>query len=101
MDFSSQAELEAAGFVGFVPIRELMDDDSPVPAAPGVYLVVRKGREPPSFVTRGIGGFFKGKDPNVDCAELAENWVDDVGVLYIGKAGGAGSSATLKKRLRQ
>ena len=47
------------------------------------------------------GEFFKGKNPNVVLDELKKNWIDDTLVVYIGKAGGGNSKATLKSRLRQ
>ena len=50
----------------------------------------------PEFLSRGTGGFFKGKDPNVSITELGTNWVKNTCVVYIGKAG-----TTLRKRLNQ
>lgn len=47
--------------------------------------------------SKGTGGFFNGKDPNVSLSFLQENWVDGAKVIYIGKAGGA----TLQSRLQQ
>lgn len=72
-----------------------------VPAEQGVYAVLyTKGTEP-LFVTRGTGGFFKDEDPNVPISELKANWVKGADIVYIGKAGGEGSNATLRKRLSQ
>jgi len=53
------------------------------------------------FLTVGTGGHFKGKNPNVPISVLKANWVEDTLVVYIGKAGKDGSSATLQSRLRQ
>lgn len=38
---------------------------------------------------------------DVSIAELEANWVEGTSVVYIGKAGGVGSSATLQKRISQ
>ena len=94
--------LEAQGFEGFRPIGELMNGvKSVIPAQMGVYVVLREDNTKPVFVTKGTGGFFKGKDPNVPVSELQANWVEDTNILYIGKAGGFGSTSTLQKRLGQ
>ena len=92
--------LQAQGFEGFKTMGELMDGAKTlIPAQKGVYVVLRESESAPHFLIVGTGGFFKGKDPNVPLAELEENWVAGASILYIGKAGGAGSSATLRKRL--
>ncbi len=94
--------LEAQGFEGFRPIGELMNGvKSVIPAQMGVYVVLREDNTKPVFVTKGTGGFFKGKDPNVPVSELQANWVEDTNIMYIGKAGGFGSTSTLQKRLGQ
>jgi hypothetical protein len=48
-----------------------------------------------------LRGFFKEKDPNVSIETLKQNWVNHTKVVYIGKAGGVDSSATLKSRIKQ
>ena len=94
--------LQAQGFEGFKTMGELMDGaKSRIPVQKGVYVVLRESESVPQFLQEGTGGFFKGKNPNVSLAELEENWVAGTQVLYIGKAGGTGSSATLQKRLDQ
>lgn len=72
-----------------------------LPDAMGVYLVVTPDGFDPQYVERGTGGFFKGRDPNVSAAILSTAWVKGARVINIGKAGGASSSSTLRKRLRQ
>lgn len=52
------------------------------------------------FINPGVGGFFKGKDPNVDIPQLKDKYVDST-VVYIGKAGSSSSKATLFSRLGQ
>lgn len=90
------------GFEGFKTMGELMNGArTQIPAQKGVYVVLRESKSTPKFLTEGTGGFFKGQNPNVSLSELKENWVDDAQVVYIGKAGGANSSATLQKRLGQ
>jgi hypothetical protein len=94
--------LLAQGFEGFKTMGELMDGARIlIPAQKGVYVVLRESDSAPKFLPDGTGGFFKGKNPNVSIAELEANWVKGTPVVYIGKAGGAGSSATLQKRLGQ
>lgn len=94
--------LQAQGFEGFKTMGELMDGaKSRIPVQKGDYVVLREGESVPQFLQEGTGGFFKGRNPNVSLAELEENWVAGTPVLYIGKAGGAASSATLHKRLDQ
>ena len=90
------------GFEGFKTMRELMDrGSSSITAQMGVYVVLREDESSPHFLVEGTGGFFKGQNPNVPISELQANWVANTPVVYIGKAGGFGSSATLQKRLWQ
>lgn len=110
MKFNTLKDLEEAGFVGFVPVSGLkmhgvrhpldVEADSCLDR-PGVYMVVRQVTSVPEFVQQGTGGFFKGKNPNVPESELRAAWVNDTCVVYIGKAGGGTSGATLRKRIRQ
>ena len=94
-------KLVEAGFHGFVTIGELMTSIGLVPAKRGVYVVLRVNDEKPEFLLRGTGGFFKGKKPDVNLDELERNWVSGTSIVYIGKAGGSNSSATLQGRLGQ
>ena len=94
--------LQAQGFEGFRTIGGLMNGvRTLIPAQMGVYVVLRESESAPQFLSEGTGGFFKGRNPNVSIAELKANWVEGAQVVYIGKAGGFGSSATLQKRLLQ
>jgi hypothetical protein len=95
---TTRADLERLGFAGFVRFRDLPVHD--VPAAAGVYAVLRTLAEPPRFLSAGGGGHFKGRNPTVPAEALSEAWVDGVDVVYIGKAGaGAGGRRALRKRL--
>jgi hypothetical protein len=94
--------LQAQGFEGFKTMGELMDGArAQVPAQKGVYVVLRESESSPQFLSEGTGGHFKGQNPNVPISELKGNWVEGTPIVYIGKAGGTGSSATLNKRLGQ
>ena len=102
MNYNEEKEaLCELGFNGFITVSDLMHDINAVPTTPGVYAVMRKNDDKPTFLNKGTGGFFKGKDPNVDIEKLQHNWVDDTSIVYFGKAGGQDSKSTLRKRLKQ
>lgn len=105
MNFTTIEEIESAGFVGFKRVQELFEDRSMIPPERGVYLVLRLEKTEPKFMPVGVGGIYKGKDPNVKVAVLKENWVPGTIVINIGQAGGIRkdkwSDATLRDRLRQ
>jgi hypothetical protein len=99
--FQNLTTIKEAGFTGFKTVAQLWDDPSTIPNEKGVYMIWNPDCSKKQFMTKGVGGFFKGKDPNLGANDLKANWVDDCHVLYIGQAGGNGSAATLKKRLKQ
>ena len=102
MEYGNIRDLEQAGFEGFVPVKDLLAGKTDViPAQPGVYMVVTPDNFDHSFLEVGTGGYFKGRNPNVQQSVLEASWVPDTCVLYIGKAGGGTSSATLRKRIGQ
>ncbi len=101
MNFNNIDEIKKAGFTGFKKMSELFSDSSSIPWTKGVYLILYLDNKPPEFLQVGSGGHFKGKNPNVSLAELKFNWVDKTFVVYIGKAGKEGGSATLHSRLKQ
>lgn len=101
MDFSSVQSIESSGFSGFNTVQSLWKNSGVIPDYPGVYLVLRTSVAAPVFLHPGVGGFFKGKDPNLPEEVLRQNVVEGTPVVYIGKAGGGTSSATLRKRLKQ
>lgn len=95
-------KMKDQGFEGFITMGELMAGArSQIPAQKGIYVVLRENESAPQFLSEGTGGHFKGKNPNVSIPELEDNWVEGTSIVYIGKAGGKGSSATLNKRLGQ
>ena len=63
-------------------------------------MVLRNPSVPPVFSEKSTGGHFKGKDSAVAIEVLERNWVNGAAVIYIGKAGGGSSSATLRRRLK-
>lgn len=101
INFNDKASLKETGFTGFMNISFLMNNIKTIPDRPGVYLVLYEGSKKPEFCGKGTGGFFKGRDPNVSIEVLNANWVEKSKVVYIGKAGGGNTSATLRKRLNQ
>ena len=100
MDFSNTGNLNENGFTGFVTVESLWNDRSCIPKLKGVYLVLDHNGKP-DFITPGVGGYFKGEDPNVSIAELNDNYVSNSLVVYIGKAGKLGGDVTLQSRLSQ
>lgn len=101
MDFNNRKELEKNGFKGFITVSELWIDKSPIPKIKGVYLIIDPNFKNTDFLATGVGGFFKGKDPNVPIPELKSNLVKNSQVVYIGKAGTPTGKATLNSRLGQ
>lgn len=100
MKFDSINDIKRSGFRGFVAISALQASKCrKVPDKPGVYLVLRPDKTPPVFLSRSVGGHFKGKDPTVPIKELEKAWVEGALVLYVGKAGGPGTAPTLKRRV--
>lgn len=94
-------EMKEFGFKGFETVETLMMYEcSQVPKQKGIYFVLNNNGTP-SFRQKSVGGHFKKRNPTVSVNELKENWVDDALVVYIGKAGGFNSRATLQSRLKQ
>jgi len=101
MHFNDIEEIKSEGFSGFKTVRELWLDRSSIPKRKGVYLVINPNHSNVEFINPGVGGFFKGKNPNVSIADLKSNHVDNSQVIYIGKAGSPTGQATLNSRLGQ
>jgi hypothetical protein len=102
MNLDAIQDLAAGGFIGFKSVAELRSDCSCLPKTKGVYLFIRPQVEAaPEFIPVGTGGHFDNRDPNVPLELLESNWVKGGLVVYIGKAGGGGTKATLHSRLRQ
>jgi hypothetical protein len=99
--FNNIEDIKKAGFVGFKTMQELFIDSSQLPSTKGVYLILNLEKKMPAYLTVGTGGRFKGKNPNVSLQRLKSNWIDKAIVVYIGKVGSQGGTATLKSRLKQ
>jgi hypothetical protein len=98
---SDREKLQRDSFVGFLGVGELRNYSlSQVPDEPGVYVFLRESDQEVKFLDRSIGGHFKKKDPTVSLDDLEKAWVHAT-TIYIGKAGKAGGSATLRSRLKQ
>jgi hypothetical protein len=101
VDFEHLSIFQKEGFEGFLKLDDLLFNCSPIPAIKGVYMILWINKKPPEFLAIGTGGHFKRRDPNISMAELKHNWVENTQVVYIGKAGGDDSKATLRSRLTQ
>jgi hypothetical protein len=102
MRFDSIDDIRHEGFHGFLTVSDLQESScQATPQGPGVYLVLWPVSRPPVFLPQSIGGRFKSQDPRVATSQLRNAWVEASLVLYIGKAGGPSTAATLRSRVRQ
>lgn len=101
MDFNNIRDIKIHGFEGFKTVTELWSDKSCIPKVRGVYLVINPGYQNANFINPGVGGFFKGKNPNVSIDELKSNYLENSKVVYIGKAGSPSGKASLHSRIGQ
>jgi hypothetical protein len=99
---STRADLQRAGFKGFVSVAKLRADSlHDVPRDEGIYAVVGDG-SPPRFLKASPAGRFKGQDPTVPTSLLRAKWVDGAELLYVGKAPrGASGHRGLAARLAE
>ncbi|MGX5397034.1 hypothetical protein ACWLMY_34845 [Streptomyces anulatus] len=86
--------LAKRGFVGFVPFADLPHNT--VPAAEGIYVVLRPAASLPVFLPHSLAGRRKGHAPSTTTATLNSAWVPGATVVYVGKAAGRQG---LRKRL--
>lgn len=101
-----QAFLEKHNFTQHITYSKYKYDHRAVKIIPeikGLYIVFSTSLRK-DFLTKGTGGFFKDKNPNVPIKVLSDNWVDNTNILYIGRAGGVSengveSNSTLRRRL--
>jgi hypothetical protein len=102
----TRSELLEMGFLGFIKLRDIVNNYDIIPDYQGLYIVCLYDKIDISFCNPGTGGFFKGKDPNVSIEELNRKWIEGASVLYIGKAGGTAENgriykSTLRKRIKE
>ena len=101
MRFDSFEAIRAAGFEGFQTIASLRESVlAAVPETSGIYLILRDAKKLPRFLFKSPAGTFKRRDPTLPISELRAAWLPASVVLYIGKAGGLGTRATLRSRIR-
>jgi hypothetical protein len=93
-DVFSRAWLESSGFVGFRPTGDLEQAPGAIPSGPGVYAVLHTSSQPPQFLERSTGGWFKGRDPSVPVSVLRPRWHATTPIVYFGKAD------SLRRRIR-
>ncbi|MEK7329923.1 MAG: hypothetical protein AAB113_03895 [Candidatus Eisenbacteria bacterium] len=100
--FDSARRLGKSGFEGFRSVSHLrLTSCAEVPVARGVYLVVRDTDQPPEFLPRSVGGWFRRQDPTVALDELTSRWVAGARVLYLGRACGPGVRSLLQQRVKR
>jgi hypothetical protein len=85
-DFNSIDELKDFGFTGFYSVNELQNNRSIITTDSCVYIIINPQKGTPQFMRKGVGGSFKGKDPNVSICKLVRNYIEDACVLYIGES---------------
>ncbi len=74
MNFNELLDIKSQGFEGFKSIYELWASKKIIPKKKGVYLVIGPNHKNTEFINPGVGGFFKGKDPNVLISELEKEF---------------------------
>jgi hypothetical protein len=80
-------DLRSRGFGGFLPVGRLArPEPQELPIGSGVYVVLRARDEPPTFLKRNGGGWWKLQDPTLPVDRLEREWVQGTPTLYIGKA---------------
>ena len=99
--FRDLVQIKESGFQGFRTIDELWNDRSSIPNQRGIYLILTPDNSSIEFLTMGVGGHFKKKDPNVSVTILGNKWIFNCQIVYIGQAGGNGSSSNLKNKINQ
>jgi hypothetical protein len=87
--------LTREGFGGFLTFDELRIRLSEVPPQGVVYMVLREGSDPASYLEVNPGGRFKGRDPTVGAHVLQGKWIKGCEVVYIGKGD------NIQRRLKQ
>jgi len=94
-----QQDLSAAGFMRFVALADLVDPQGPerkgIPHKPGVYVILRRNPNAPSFTEHSCGGKSPEKRNDASRQDLAAGWVDGTELIYVGEG------ADLRDRVAQ
>jgi hypothetical protein len=98
--YNDLSTIREMGVSGFKSVEQLWNDYSAIPNEKGIYFILNPDCSHKKFLKMGVGGFFKKEDPNVTIERLTSKWIDGCHLLYIGQAGGNGSSSTLSKRIK-
>ncbi|MEM0913922.1 MAG: hypothetical protein AAGK09_04855 [Planctomycetota bacterium] len=100
---TQRREQERRGFVGGWQTIDFYRQTqcSDVPDLPGVYLVYREELDPPRWLADSPVPIYKGKPAAYPISTLSSRWDDRARLLYYGQAGGQGSKATLRRRIKQ
>lgn len=105
INFENPESIIEYGFSKPVRIGQLWESgfpEDPDLAKPGVYLVLRPEKSEPMFLSRRQGGHYEDRFRSYDVPKLRDKkWIPGPIVVYIGKAGGPGMEASLKKRLSE
>lgn len=92
--------LKDEGFTGFRPLKSL--DINRIPHRQGIFVVLLPTGFEAKFLTKSSAGTFKKKNPTLPQAELAEQWVEDAEVLFIGKASpGSKGNRGLRRQVQE
>jgi hypothetical protein len=92
--------LKDAGFAGFRTFGGL--EIMRVPQGTGVFAVLKPDGFEPRFLKKSTAGIFKKKDPSLPAPALAEEWVGEADVLYLGKAGpGSKGNRGLRRQVQE
>ncbi len=101
LNFNNIESLKENHFKGFISIKELWSNQDIIPKTMGVYLILNPNLNNIKFIKKGVGGFFKNKNPNVSIDILTKEFVPNSLVIYIGKAGSKNNKSTVHSRLKQ
>jgi hypothetical protein len=97
---TTRQTLKDEGFTGFRALAAL--DINRIPQKPGIFAVLQPEGFEPRFLAKSTAGIFKKKDPSLQAAALAAEWVDGADVLYIGKAGpGSKGNRGLRRQIQE
>ncbi len=96
----NKKSLLADGFTGFRPLDAL--EINRIPQRQGLFAVLRPAGFEPRFLRISTAGVFKKKNPSLPKDELAERWVPEADILYIGKASqGAQGNRGLRRQISE